>query len=69
MLEKFQKEEGKSFKQMVNEILRLGIVEKNSAGKKDQTYYTLELTRGPCKYPNLDNIGEIIAVAEREDYS
>ena len=54
---------------MVNEILRLGIVEKNSAGKKDQTYYTLELTRGPCKYPNLDNIGEIIAVAEREDYS
>jgi hypothetical protein len=69
MLEKLQKDEQKSFKQIVNEVLRRGLVERRPAGKKESRYSTPELRPGPCKYPDLDNVAEVLAVAEGEDYS
>lgn len=69
MLEKLQKKEKKTFKQIVNETLRLGLVEKKAEKQNLPEYSTPELDAGPCRYPDLDNIGEILAVAEKEDYS
>ncbi|RKX74441.1 MAG: DUF2191 domain-containing protein [Spirochaetes bacterium] len=69
MLEKLQKKEQKTFKQIVNEVLRAGIIQKKSAGHTRPRYSTPELSTGPCKYPDLDNIAEILAVAEKEDFT
>ena len=72
MIEKLKESEKKPFKQIVNELLRIGIVQKKSslsgAGQQKQ-YSTPELEAGPCKYPDLDNIAEVLAVAEKEDFS
>lgn len=68
MLEKLQKEQQKPFKQVVNEVLRKGLVETKSPAKGDALYSTPVLSAGRCKYPNLDNVAEILAVAEREDH-
>jgi hypothetical protein len=69
MVEQIRHDEGKTLKQIVNELLRLGIVAKKSAVQRQPQYDTPELDAGPCRYSDLDNIGEILAVAEREDYS
>ena len=69
MLDKLRKNEQKPFKQIVNEVLRRGLVEGKPAEKKKTHYSTPELHAGPCRYPNLDNVAEILAVAEGEDYS
>ena len=68
MLEKLQKEEQKPFKQVVNEVLRKGLVERKPEITQKAQYSTPELHAGQCKYPDLDNVAEILAVAEREDY-
>ena len=68
MLDDLQKKEKKPFKQIVNELLRIGMVQKNSMEEDKKRYSTPELNAGKCKYPDLDNIGEILAVSEREDY-
>jgi len=69
MLGKLQKTEQKPFKQIVNEVLRSGLVKKKSEGQEKPHYSTPELDAGMCKYPDLDNVAEILAVAEGEDYS
>ena len=69
VLERLRKKEQKSFKQIVNELLRLGILKRTAVEEVSELYSTPVLTTGPCLYPNLDNVGEILAVAEREDYS
>ncbi len=68
MLERIQQKEKKPFKQVVNEVLRRGLVQARSEKKPHAYYSTPELDAGACKYPNLDNIGEILAAAEKEDY-
>ena len=67
MLVKLQNVEGKSFKQVVNEVLRRGLVEKKP-NMAQTRYSTPELHAGQCKYPDIDNVAEILAVAEGEDY-
>ncbi len=69
MLEKLRKVERKSFKQIVNEVLRRGLVEGKPGEKKKTFYSTPELRAGMCRYPDLDNVAEILAVAEGEDSS
>jgi hypothetical protein len=71
MLRTIHEKEKKPFKQIVNEVLRLGIMEKQSGVEKEKSvnYETPILHAGPCLYPNLDSIADILAAAEKEDYS
>ena len=69
MIEKIRKEKQLSFKRVINEVLRRGLVEMRSAERRDLIYATPELGAGACKYPDVDNVAEILAVAEGEDYS
>lgn len=69
MLEKLQKERQQPFKQIVNEVLRAGLVAMKPDKQRQARYSTPELSPGTCKYPNLDNVAEVLAVAEREDFS
>lgn len=69
MLRKLQEENRKPFKDIVNDVLRLGLMRKESRQVEHPEYSTPEVEAGPCRYPDLDNISDILSVAEREDYS
>ena len=68
MLQRLQEGEKKPFKQIVNEILRMGLLQKKSSAKPEKNYSTPELSAGKCRFADLDNTAEILAVAEKEDY-
>ena len=68
MINQLKKNENKPFKQIVNELLRAAITGKKSAQKQNKKYSTPVVTESRCLYPNLDNISDILAVAEKEDY-
>ncbi|NQT60719.1 MAG: DUF2191 domain-containing protein [Bacteroidetes bacterium] len=69
MLRSIHEKERKPFKQVVNEVLRLGIMEKRPGPERPAHYETPSLHTGPCRYPNLDSVADILAAAEKEDYS
>ena len=69
MLRKLQEEEGKPFKDIVNDVLRLGMLRIESPNRELPHYSTPEIEAGPCRYPDLDNVSDVLSVAEREDYS
>ena len=68
MLEALRKERQISFKQVVNDVLRRGLVGTRPEKERPARYETPELNLGPCKYPDLDNVSDVLAVAEREDF-
>ena len=68
MLEKIRKVEQKSFKQVVNEVLRRGLVESRATGSRETRFATPELKAGPLLYSDIDDVAEILAVAEGENY-
>ena len=67
-LETLQREQQKSFKKVVNDVLRRGLVGMKPDNSQPISYETPELEAGPCRYPDLDNVADMLAVAEEEDY-
>lgn len=60
------RERGDSFKAVVNDLLRRGLVE---ASTNDSTPYRIEpVSLGQPRYADLDDIGEILLAAEGEDH-
>ena len=55
-------------KETVNEALRNGLVEMTKPPRKQEPYRTIPVDLGPCALPNVDNVAEVIAWAEGEDY-
>jgi predicted transcriptional regulator len=67
-LERLQKARDVSFKSAVNEALRRGLSEM-SAPKKDQApFQTTSVSLGRARFANIDNIADILAVAETESF-
>ncbi len=64
MLHTIHENERKPFKQVVNEVLRLGIMEKQPNPAKSTHYETPILHAGSCMYPNLDSVADILAAAD-----
>jgi hypothetical protein len=70
MLNSIMVNEKKTLKKVVNEVLRAGIVQLREAESiTKKVYATPALKTGPCQYPHLDSIGEILAAAEGEWHS
>ncbi len=68
-LERLRREGDLSYKEIVNELLRLGLRarrEKNAA-KRGTPFHTKTADLGKPMIP-LDNIAEALAIAEGEDY-
>lgn len=69
LLEKRRAEEGKSFKQMLNEVLRAGFhLDAADAGASRQRAETATFDMGTPLIGNMDNIGDLMAIAEGEDH-
>ncbi len=61
---------GMRWKQLVNEALREGLSHLNeeTADAAREPFKTREADLGRCRYDNLDNIAETLAVSEGEDH-
>jgi predicted CopG family antitoxin len=67
-LERLRKSEDKSLKDVVNQTLRRGLEQPNAAPKKRKQSYTRPVSLGPSLIGSLDDISEVIAIAEGEDH-
>ena len=68
-LERLRESRGTSLKILVTDALRLGLRELEEPAKKPKEPFRIKtVSLGRCRLPNLDNIGEVLAIAEGEDY-
>jgi len=60
---------GESFKRTVNRALRAGLQAFDEpSGSSRERYRTDPVSLGRSRLPNLDSIGEVLALIEGEDY-
>jgi hypothetical protein len=66
-LERLRSTRNRSLKQLINEALRLGLRIMTASPKKGEPFRT-ETVSMRCRLPNVDNIAEVLAVAEGENH-
>jgi hypothetical protein len=67
-LERMRKSRDASLKEIVNDVLRRGLKDMNAPQKPRPRFRTRAVDLGESRIPNLDNIAEVLAVAEGEDF-
>jgi hypothetical protein len=67
-LERLRKTRDASLKQIINEALRRGIREMATRPKRREAFRTQSVSLGRLKIANIDNIAEVLAVAEGEAF-
>ena len=68
-LERHRSQHGESFKQALNEAIRAGLNQiESSAEAPREVRRTKPLTLGRHLAGSIDDIGEVLAIAEGEDY-
>ena len=67
-LERLRRSEDKSLKQVVNDTLRRGLEQQSVRAKPRKPFRTRSVSIGRCLIGNLDDISEVIAIAEGEDH-
>ena len=67
-LERLRKRGHASYRDIVNDALRRGIRQMMAAKEPAPPYRTPVSDAGACLVGNLDNIAEVLAVAEGEDF-
>jgi len=69
VIERLRTSRGVSFKQVVNEALRLGLAGlERGAERRREPYRTRAVSLGRPRLASLDNIAEALAIAEGEAY-
>lgn len=69
-LERHRNQHGESFKQALNEVVRAGLNQLEGSGDTGhgEVRRTEPLTLGRRLVGSIDDIGELLAIAEGEDY-
>jgi Ribbon-helix-helix protein, copG family len=67
-LKRLRKSRDASFKELVNDALRRGLRDMNEVQKPSKPFRTRSVSLGQLKIENLDNISEVLAQIEGEDY-
>jgi hypothetical protein len=67
-LKRLEKRRGIKFKALVNEALREGIKCMMAPRQKRGVFRTRSVHLGSCRAANVDNVAEVIAVAEGESF-
>ena len=67
-LKRLGKGRGLKFKALVNLVLREGIKSLTMPAKKTKEFQTRVVDLGSCRATNVDNIAEVLAVAEGESF-
>jgi hypothetical protein len=66
--ERLRKARGASLKDVVNEALREGLRHMTSPPSKRAPFRTASVDLGRCLVSNVDNVVEVLAVAESESF-
>lgn len=67
-LERLRKSRDQSLKELVNDLLRAGIRQVTARPKRKKPFVTRPYAAGRCLIGSVDNVGEVLAIAEGEDY-
>jgi hypothetical protein len=67
-LERLKHQRGQTFKELVNSILRAGLDQLETPPLPAHPPYRLEAVALRPRLPNLDNIAEVLAIAEGDAY-
>lgn len=67
-LKRLEKRRGVKFKALVNQLLREGLKRMTAPPKKRSVFRTRSVDLGACRAANVDNVGEVLAVAEGESF-
>lgn len=67
-LKRLGKRRGMKFKALVNQVLREGIKGMMAPVKKRSVFRTRSVDLGSCRAANVDNVAEVLAVAEGESF-
>ncbi len=67
-LTRLRKQRGGSFKSLVNDALREGLRAMTEPPRKRATFETRTVDLGSCLLGDIDNIAEVLAVAEDESF-
>lgn len=65
---RLQKKNQKPFKQLVNEALREGLLHLQSSTPPRQPFRTRTANLGRCLVGNLDDVEEVLSIAEGESF-
>ena len=68
LAQRMQRARGRSFKAIVNEALRQGLRAMADPPSRPVTYSTPAADLGRCRIGSLDDIAEVLAVAEGEEF-
>jgi hypothetical protein len=69
MLDQLRKKRGTGLKDLVNEALRRGLRELETRPKPRASFRTRSVDLGRVRIASIDNIGEVLAIAEGEDFA
>lgn len=67
-LERLRKVRKTTLKQLVNEALRAGLQQLAAPPVRRKPYRTPSVMCGRCLVDSLDNVAEVLAIAEGEDF-
>lgn len=68
LIERLRKARGASLRDLVNEALREGLRHMTSPPRKRAPFRTESVDLGRCLVGNVDNVAELLAVAESESF-
>lgn len=68
LLRREQARSKKPLRQLINEALRAGLASGTNARPRRKPYQTGSVSLGRCYLPSLDNIAQVVAIAEGEDH-
>ncbi len=69
MLQTQQKRQKKPFKQVVNDALRAGLEQQRRPRRGSTRFRTASAKLGRCLVGDIDDVAEVLAVAEGESFS
>lgn len=68
LLERVRKQSKTSLKKTVNDALRFGLREMSKPSQTNSDFCTKTVSLGRCNFANIDDISEVIELAENETY-
>jgi hypothetical protein len=68
LLQRLQREREASLKSIINEALRRGLKEMTAPRQPRKRFQTRPMDLGTCRLESLDNIAEVLAIAEGENF-
>jgi hypothetical protein len=67
-LKRLEKRRGVKFKALINQVLREGLKYMTAPPKKRSVFRTHSVDLGQCRAANVDNVAEVLAIAEGESF-